>query len=338
MTTPALAAAALTGLAIAALIYAVVCCIVALRFTTARRQAPQPWGPAPRSVRFAARDGRAQIAGWYLPAPQPAGAVVFVHGKDACRGDELKSPTGALARALRDAGLSVLSIDLRGHGDSSRARLTYGARERHDVLGAVDWLRAQGQTRIGVLGASMGASTALMAAADEPGIAALVVDSPFADFHLMIQRQYRKLSGLPGCFLPGALVVGRLLTGVDLRGVRPIASAAALAGRPVLVIHSEGDRFIPVADAHTLAGALGAELWTTATRGHIGSFGGEPAAYTDRVLAFFGRHLGDPAAPPAPALPAPAAKLPPPPAGTAPAPRAPAAEVATSLHAPCWAR
>ena len=28
--------------------------------------------------------------------------------------------------------------------------------------------------------------------------------------------------------------------------VRPLASAAALVGRPVLVIHSEGDRFVPV--------------------------------------------------------------------------------------------
>ncbi|HUG24197.1 alpha/beta fold hydrolase [Piscinibacter sp.] len=86
------------------------------------------------------------------------------------------------------AGFSVLTIDLRGHGTSSPARLTYGARERHDVLGAVDWLRAQGHSRIGLLGASMGAATALMAAAHEPAISALVVDSPFADFAQMIER------------------------------------------------------------------------------------------------------------------------------------------------------
>jgi dipeptidyl aminopeptidase/acylaminoacyl peptidase len=51
-------------------------------------------------------------------------------------------------------------IDLRGHGGSSTARLTYGARESQDVLGAVDWLRARGHGRIGVLGASMGAAPA----------------------------------------------------------------------------------------------------------------------------------------------------------------------------------
>jgi hypothetical protein len=32
-------------------------------------------------------------------------------------------------------------------------------------------------------------------------------------------------------------------------------------------------------------------MWTTATDRHIGSFGGDPAAYTQRMLDFFGRHL-----------------------------------------------
>src|SRR5207247_5020959 len=114
-----------------------------------------------------------------------------------------------------EAGISVLRIDLRGHGSSSAARLSYGAAERHDVLGAVDWLLERGYDagRIGVLGASMGASTALLACAEETAIGALVADSPFADFGTMIERQYRRLSGgLPAFLLPGALGCARLLT------------------------------------------------------------------------------------------------------------------------------
>jgi len=182
-------------------------------------------------------------------------------------------------------------IDLRGHGTSSRARLTYGARERHDVLGAVDWLRAQGHGRIGVLGASMGAATSLLAAADEPGISALVADSAFTDFGLMIERQYRKLSHLPRCFLPGALAVGRLVTGVRLDRVRPLEAARSLHGRPMLVIHTGGDRFIPAEDASALAGAAGADLWITAGTRHLGSYASDPAAYATRVTGFFGRYL-----------------------------------------------
>jgi alpha-beta hydrolase superfamily lysophospholipase len=56
----------------------------------------------------------------------------------------LKGSTVALARQLGEHGLSVLMIDLRGHGASTRARLTYGVREREDVLGAVDYLLDRG--------------------------------------------------------------------------------------------------------------------------------------------------------------------------------------------------
>jgi dipeptidyl aminopeptidase/acylaminoacyl peptidase len=281
--------------ALALTAYLGICGFVAHRFTRTRRQHPQlsehEAASGVRAVSFAARDGRARIDAWYFAAEPHTGAVIFVHGKDTCRGDELKSPTVALARQLVAAGLSVLMIDLRGHGTSSDARVTYGASERHDVLGAVDWLRAQGHARIGVLGASMGAATSLLAAADEPEIIALVADSAFTDFGLMIERQYRKLSHLPHCFLPGALAVGRLVTGVRLEEVCPLAAARSLHGRPMLVIHTEGDRFIPAEDASALASAAGAELWITAGTRHLGSYASDPTAYAARVTGFFGRHL-----------------------------------------------
>ncbi|MBU6257810.1 MAG: hypothetical protein KGO01_05255 [Burkholderiales bacterium] len=137
----------------------------------------------------------------------------------------------------------------------------------------------------------MGAATALLAAADEPAISALVAASGFADFGLMIERQYRKLSHLPSCFLPGVLVLARRLTGVDLQRLRPVETARALVGRPVLVIHSEGDRYVPVADARAIAKACGGALWTTPTQRHIGRYGGGPQAYTERAQAYFGGHL-----------------------------------------------
>ena len=277
--------------------YAGLAGVVAQRFTSARRSVPAHSGAplAARKVQFLARDALARIAASYLPAgageSPTRGAVVFVHGKDACRGDELKADSAGLLRRLNEAGLAVLLIDLRGHGQSSNARLTYGHRERFDVLGAVDWLRAQGHQRIGVLGASMGAASTLLAAAEEPAICAVVADSAFADFGQMIERQYRKLCRLPACVLPGALAIGRLLTGVTLQQVRPLDAAARLVGRPCLLIHSAGDRFIPASDARRLAAAAQAELWITDSLGHIGSYRAAPAAYTERVRAFFEQHL-----------------------------------------------
>ncbi|KQP12794.1 alpha/beta hydrolase [Pseudorhodoferax sp. Leaf267] len=290
-----LATLALVG--VAALAYLAVCSFIAHRFTHIQRKLPQLQKDHPdlneQLVHFRSRDGRARIDAWYLPAKPRQGAVILVHGKDACRGNELKSPTFALAQRLYDAGISVLMIDLRGHGTSSAARLSYGWHERHDVLGAVDYLLERGYApgRIGVLGASLGGAAAVLATAEETAIGALVSDSAFASFEGMIERQYRKLAHLPPCFLPGALAIGRLLLGVDVRRVQPLALMPLLRGRPVLVIHSEGDRFVPASDAQALAEACGAECWRTQNDGHIGSYRAQPRAYEQRVVTFFARHL-----------------------------------------------
>jgi uncharacterized protein len=294
--SPMLTTVALASTALIAIGYVLVCGAIAHRFTTPRRKLPGAPAADTRTVHFVSRDGGARITGWYTRPAICRAAVVLVHGKDSCRGDELKADPALLAAALGAAGIAVLRIDLRGHGSSSAARLTYGHRERHDVLGAVDWLRVRGHERIGVLGASMGAASALLAAAEEPAMAAVVADSAFAEFAGMVERQYGKLCRLPRCFLPGALLVSRLLTGVDLRRLSPLGAAARLRGRPVLVIHSEGDRFIPVADSRAIASACGADLWTTDSPGHVGSYRAQPARYTRRVLAFFEQHLCDAAA------------------------------------------
>jgi uncharacterized protein len=287
------AGAGLAGLAA----YGALCGLVARRFTRGRRMtvAAAADGCGAQTVRFAARDVAATIEAWHLRAAAGGaarGAVVFVHGKDACRSELLKAPTLDLATCFAGAGFDVLMIDLRGHGRSDPAPLTYGHHERHDVLGAVDWLRAHGHVRIGVFGASMGAAATLLAAAEEPAVAAIVADSAFADFGQMIERQFARLARLPRQVLPGALAIGRAITGVALQRVRPIDGARALVGRPVLVIHSAGDRFVPACDAEAIAAAAGAELWITPTEGHIGSYRAAPEPYVQRVLGFFERHLG----------------------------------------------
>jgi fermentation-respiration switch protein FrsA (DUF1100 family) len=138
----------------------------------------------------------------------------------------------------------------------------------------------------------MGGACAVLAAAEEPAIGALVTDSAFGSFEQMMERQYAKLARLPHCFLPGALLLGRvLLHGLDVRRVQPLHAMPRLRGRPVLVIHSLGDRFVPASDAQALAQACGAECWRTHSDGHIGSYRAQPLVYAERVTQFFARHL-----------------------------------------------
>jgi hypothetical protein len=77
-------------------VYAAVCVIVAHRFTTARRVAPVDSADAATpltAVTLPSRGRHVTLQGWYLPAKPGGAAVVFVHGKDACRGRELRAPT-----------------------------------------------------------------------------------------------------------------------------------------------------------------------------------------------------------------------------------------------------
>ncbi len=277
--------------------YLLVLLVVAHLFTTPRRISP-PLPPADSAhvvtrVAFRSRHDALQLVAWYHRAPESTCAVIFVHGRDGCRGDELRNPTFRLAQQFVAQGISVLMLDLRGHGDSDRARLTFGHHECHDVLGAVDFLLARGYqpTRIGVLGASMGGASAIAAAAEEPAIGALVSDSAFADLDALLRMQFTRLTRLPTCCLNGALFIARLLTGVHLTHNAPRQNMRRLRGRPSLVIHAACDPFVPVEHAHTLARAGASRLWVTAGERHLASYRTAGTEYESVVANFFVEHL-----------------------------------------------
>ena len=65
------------------------------------------------------------------------------------------------AEFLRQAGYSTLLIDFQGTGESEGKAITFGWRERFDVLAAVNYLKAQSPNqRIGVIGVSPGGGNA----------------------------------------------------------------------------------------------------------------------------------------------------------------------------------
>ena len=286
----------IAGAALGAL-YVAAASFVAHRFTTPKRVAPSPPAPAddhhPARVQFTARGDQTRLVAWYHRTPDAIGAVILVHGRDACRGTELRGSSLPLVRQLMAQRLSVVLLDLRGHGESQSSRLTFGRKERLDILGAVDFLLLQGIQRgsIGVLGASMGGASAIAAAADDPAIGALITDSAFADLHDVLRRQFTRLTHLPTWMLGSALVVARLLTGVSLVRQSPAGDITRLRGRPTLVIHGERDPFVPVGHAHALAVAGGAQLWITPSDRHLGSFGCGVPEYVGMVSGFFARHL-----------------------------------------------
>lgn len=243
-----------------------------------------------QEVTFPSAEDATPLRGWFLPAPTRAPAIILCHGVWTGRRECLP-----LALQFRQAGYNVLAFDFRAHGASGGQFISVGHHEMKDVLGAVQFLRVQPEVdaaSIGVLGFSMGAASAINAAAHCPGIAAVIADSAYADFMDAVRYSFSEVNGLPQYpFAPLALQWARWIVGIDPRTLRPLDNVAALAPRPLLIIHGQDDTIVPVLHALQLyrAARQPKELWVQPGAGHVGARDAVPRDYFLRVERFFSR-------------------------------------------------
>jgi uncharacterized protein len=246
-----------------------------------------------QAVHFPASDG-VQLAGWLALAAPHAPVIILVHGFKGRRTDMLP-----WAHFLYAAGYSVLLYDSRGCGASAGWHIGLGASEVNDVVGAVRYVLgvpANAEAPIGVLGVSLGAGEALLAAAHDHDIAAVVADSAWTDEHAQLDRMGSLPVGpLAVPALPYEPALVDLLAGARLEVARPIAAIGSIAPRAVMLIHSADDAnaTTPLAGERALFTAAGApkEEWIAPSGGHAGALGAHPSEYEAHVLAFFGTYL-----------------------------------------------
>lgn len=286
------------GSLLLAMIYLAVGAMTATKMTRPKRRFKPEHSPASRGlpyeeVRFLARGGDADLAGWFVPAAGTQRALILVHGKDSNR-SRFMEHAGAIAVELHRRAFNLLLIDLRGHGHSSDSRLSFGIKEHRDILGAFDYLQTRGFRKgaIGVLGQSMGAASTIFAAAAEPGIAAAVSDCAYSDIRLVIDHQFQASTGLPSWFVPATRLFGWLLVGVDLATAQPLRVVAQIAPRPLFLIHSGADALIPVGHAADLRlAADSSRLWVIEGAGHVRGIQAAETAYQTRVGEFFHKNV-----------------------------------------------
>jgi uncharacterized protein len=225
--------------------------------------------------------GGARLPAWWIPANHGAAgpAVLLIHGWESSRDRTLPN-----ALVLHAAGFHVLTIDVRAHGDNPAEVLPLTAGEfGADAQAGVQALLARADvTTVGVLGHSMGATGALLAAAAEPRVGAVVAVSSPADPY-RLTRQTFHLASLP---LPDVIAypLAWLTTHVFLepRGhtVASVSATRAIAHYkgPVLLIHGSEDVVVP--SSHT------ARLARAAARARAG----DPGAAPVEVLTIEGGH------------------------------------------------
>jgi uncharacterized protein len=252
---------------------------------TRGRGTPADVGLKYETITLTAPDG-VRLVAWHVPRPGAKAGVVVCHGYRANRQD-----VTSMLPFLHRAGFAVVTFDFRAMGESEGQRCSFGHSEKDDVRTAVRFLRQQGVDagQVGVLGLSMGGSTATMAAAEDTDIGGVVADSAFARLDEMVLQRFSGLgpvgAPLAGCTRWWA----ERIVGFPASAVAPVAAAARLAPRPLLLIHGEADAYTPIAQSRALYDAAGEprELWPVPDAPHVGSHSTVPEEYERRVAAFF---------------------------------------------------
>ena len=258
--------------------------------------------PGYQEVSFPSRDARQPrltIRAWWVPAEKAgAPAVIVVHGSTAAA----TTRSSCCRRGCSPATASRCSMmDMRDEGDSDieDGRSGWGSEEYLDVLGAWDWLQsAQGlpASRIGLMGESLGASSAIIAMGEEQAIAATWADSAFADLGVLFDERIAR-EGFPTWLRPGVIALAKIIANDDLTARRPVDEVEKIGARPLAIVHGLADGDLDVHHARDLAAAHatfvpGYEPWLVPRALHLQAAFAAPAEYERRIVEFFRASLG----------------------------------------------
>lgn len=241
-----------------------------------------------RRVEFDSEDG-VVLRGWWLPRDSSDQVIVGLPGHKGAKQDLLGE-----AAALWRGGSNVLLFDYRGCGESDPGMHSLAFRELGDVRAALAFARRQvPRARLGVIGYSMGGALAILVAAEDPDVLAVVADSPFATVTDVVAHAYRRWRLPAGPIVALADMVNRVRWGYPYRAVRPLDAVSALSPRPLLIIHGTGDDITPVNHAYLLheAAGEGKELWVEHGVQHCGVYFHDREMYVRRTTEFFARAL-----------------------------------------------
>lgn len=207
-----------------------------------------------------------RLQGWLLrPKGEPLGTILFLHGNAENMSTHVNSVLW-----LAYSGYRVFLFDYRGYGKSEGKATMDGVHA--DALAAIDALFGMDEVdrdRVAVLGQSLGGAVAVYAVANSPHkarIRALVIESAFSGYREIAREKVAEVSLLKPFRCPLArLVTDRYSPRLWIGRVAPV---------PLLVIHGDADRVVPVAHGERLFALAGEpkELWIVPGAGHIGSF------------------------------------------------------------------
>ncbi len=266
------------------------------------RLAPEKDG---KDVKFRTEDGFTLAGTYYAATTQSrVGQLVFCHEYLSNRWS-----FAPYAGPLRALGFDIFTFDFRNHGESEsdpsyRPLQWVTDHEVRDLQAALAFLRTRpdhDEAGVAVYGVSRGGSTALVVAAQEPTVWAIITDGAFPTRGTMVSYIMRwaeiYVSNpyfwriMPYALFHFAAWSGRVRSERRLNCRFPNVERAVrrLAPRAWLMIHGEKDAYIGTDIARTLF-ALASdpkELWIVPKAKHNRCREVAPVEYNERVTNFF---------------------------------------------------
>lgn len=205
-------------------------------------ETPAEFGAQFKDVEFGTADG-VRISAWLVPSRGEHATIVYSHGLFRSRRELLER-----AMDLSKMGYGALLYDSRNHGASGPARVSLGYNERLDVEAAVRYLREELRTtdKIVLYGISMGATAALLAAAETPDVAAVISDSAFLSFEHTIDHHLELFLHLPSFPIGSELKYFiQKRAGMDGARLNTLEAVKQIGDRPILFIAAAHDKRMP---------------------------------------------------------------------------------------------
>ncbi len=242
-------------------------------------------------VQTRAYDG-VRLSGRYYHKSDDAPLCICFHGY---RGSAIFDMS-IMGQFLQNEGYNVILVDQRAHFHSGGHTITYGIRERRDVL---SWIKYANE-RFGLdkpiylFGISMGATTVVMASGLNlpDNVKMICADCPFSSprdiIYYVAKRWYKFPNLLWALIRASALVYGHLIIPRNITA----ANAVKNTNKPILLIHGEADYFVPkeMSEKIKQSNPDCVELHTFPGAYHGVSYFADPERYISIVRDFIERH------------------------------------------------
>jgi pimeloyl-ACP methyl ester carboxylesterase len=226
---------------------------------------PSRMGLVCEEVELRSEDGF-RLTAWWMPNGKPGRApVVVLHGLGASKAHMID-----YILLAQEQGNPTLAIDFRGHGGSDSSLTSIGFYESRDAEAAMEFVRTRGAGDPVLWGTSMGAVSALLAAARDGSVAGVIADAPFDTYRNTVLHHAKLFYGLsefPLITLAMPMIEQRARFQVD---EVDCLKAAEQIRAPVLVLAGEEDVRMPPEMVRTIydRAAGQKEFWIIPGEGH----------------------------------------------------------------------